>query len=286
MTHGPRGFLVKRLAALASAALALFLSAAAPPPIAPWATAALDYSGVFVRYGNLWFDPVPDDPDGKPIQAIRVRGPDRDNIYAGNSDNPILQPWAREIVKANADSELKLEHVYTADDTCWPSGVPQAVNLLDGVQFLQAKDHIVILYQRNHQIRWIWMKQPHSANVKPSWYGESIGHFEGTTLVVDTIGIKAHKMSVVDPFGTPHTDQIHVVERYEPFRFPFGSGTGLWVTVRVEDPGAFTTAWKGTAEYRTLSQPDNDEMICAENNRSFKEGSTFGTIPVEEKPQF
>ena len=278
--------LVKRCAALASAALALGLTAAAPAPIAPWATAALDYNGVFVRYGNLWFDPIPDDPDGKPIQAIRVRGPDRGNIYAGDSDNPILQPWAREIVKANADSELKLEHVYTADDTCWPSGVPQAVNLLDGVQFLPAKDHIVILYQRNHQVRWIWMNQQHSANVKPSWYGESIGHFEGTTLVVDTIGIKAHKMSVVDSFGTPHTDQLHVVERYEPFRFPFGSGTGLFITVRVEDPGAFTMPWVGTAEYRTLSMPDNDEMICAENNRSFAEGSTFGTIPVEERPQF
>src|SRR5262249_2884364 len=190
--NGPRGFLVKRREALIPAALALGFTAAAPAPIAPWATAALDYNGVFVRYGNLWFDPVPDDPDGKPIQAIRVRGPDRDNVYAGNSDNPILQPWARDIVKANADAELRREHVYTADDTCWPSGVPQAVNLLDGVQFLPAKDHIVIIYQRNHQVRWIWMNQPHSRNVKPSWYGESVGHFEGTTLVVDTIGVKAH----------------------------------------------------------------------------------------------
>src|SRR6185503_1796497 len=176
-------------------------TSAAPAAVAPWATAPIDLNGIFVRVGNLWLNPIPDSADGTPVQPIRVRGPDAGNIYAGNSDNPILQPWARAIVKANADSELNRQHVFTADDTCWPSGVPQAVNLPDGVRFVQAKDHIVIVYQRNRQLRWIWLDREHSTNVKPSWYGESVGHFEGNILVVDTIGVKAHKMSVVDPFG-------------------------------------------------------------------------------------
>src|SRR5437868_3524381 len=89
--------------------------------------------------------------------------------------------------------------------SCGPSGVPQAVNLIREVQFLQAKDRVVILYQRDHQVRWVWLNRDHSAHPAPSWYGESVGHYEGDTLVVDTIGQKAHKMSVVDPFGTPHT---------------------------------------------------------------------------------
>jgi len=261
-------------------------SAAAPGADAPFNASPLDLSGIWVREGNLWFEAVfgDTDNDGKPIERIRVRGPDAAQIYAGNSDNPILQPWAREIVKKNAESEIRLEHVYTADDSCWPSGVPQVLNLLDGIQFLEAKDHIVIVYQRDHQVRWIWLNQNHSANPKPSWYGESVGHYDGDTLVVDTIGQKAHKMSVVDPFGTPHTDQIHVVERYRPFKDP--GGKGLEITVRVVDPGAFTMPWKGTAEYRQMRQPSFEEMICAENNRSFPDGSTFGTIPVETKPQF
>jgi hypothetical protein len=288
ITAVQRRILSAAFLASALALVGILTSSAAPAPAAPapFNAAPLDLSGIWVREGNLWFEAVfgDTDNDGKPIDRLRVRSRDAEQIYAGDSTNPILQPWARDIVKNNAESEIRLEHVYTADDSCWPSGVPQVLNLLDGIQFLEAKDHIVIVYQRDHQVRWIWLNREHSANVKPSWYGESVGHYEGDTLVVDTIGQKAHKMSVVDPFGTPHTGQIHVVERYRPFKDP--GGRGLEITVRVVDPGAFTMPWKGTAEYRQMRQPSFDEMICAENNRSFANGSTFGPIPVETKPAF
>ena len=275
-----------RIASALSVALGLCAAAIpAPATPAPAATAVPDFSGFFVRIGNLWLDPVPDDNEGKPIKRLKVNSPDAADIYAGDFNNPILQPWAREIVKRNAESEMRLEHVYTADDSCWPSGVPQAVNLLDEVQFLQAKDHIVIIYQRDQQVRRVWLNRQHSANPKPSWYGESVGHYEGDTLVIDTIGLKTHKMSVVDPFGTPHTDKIHVVERYRPFSTPFGKR--LEIIVRVDDPGAFTAPWKGLAEYQQARTVDRlDENVCAENNRSFAEGSTFGTIPEERTPPF
>jgi hypothetical protein len=259
---------------------------AAPATTAPSAAAVPDFSGFFVRIGDLWFDPIFDDNEGKPIERLQVKSPDADDIWAGDFDNPILQPWAREIVKKNAESEIRLEHVYTADDSCWPSGVPQAVNLIGNVQFLQAKDLVIILYERDHQVRRIWLNRAHSADPKPSWYGESVGHYEnGDTLVVDTIGQKAHKISVVDPFGTPHTDKIHVVERYRLFPTPFGKG--IEIIVRVDDPGAFTTPWKGMAEYRQdRSVTQLEEMVCAENNRSFADGSTFGPIPQETAPSF
>jgi hypothetical protein len=258
---------------------------AAPATPAPPEAGVPDFSGFFVRVGDLWFDPILDDTEGKPVDRLEVKNPNADDIWAGDSDNPVLLPWAREIVKKNADSEIRLEHVYTADDSCWPSGVPQAVNLLDEVQFLQTKDRVTIVYRRDHQVRRIYLNVPHSLNPKPSWYGESVGHYEGDTLVVDTIGQKAHKMSVVDPFGTPHTDKIRVVEQYRPFATPFGKG--LEVTVRVDDPGAFTMPWKGTAEYREDKSVDRlDEFVCAENDRGFADGSTFGTIPEEVTPQF
>jgi len=255
---------------------------AAPAPSAPMP----DFSGYFVRVGDLWFDAILDDDEGKPIDRLQVKSPDADDIYAGDFDNPILQPWAREIVKKNAESEIRLEHVYTADDSCWPSGVPQAVNLIGTVQFLQAKDRIVIVYERDHQVRWIRLNRDHSTDPPLSWYGESVGHYEnGDTLVIDTIRQKAHKMSVVDPFGTPHTDKIHVVERYRLFETPFGKG--IEVIVRVDDPGAFTKPWKGMAEYRQdKTIAGIEEMACAENNRDFADGSTFGTIPEELTPAF
>jgi hypothetical protein len=271
------------LAALGFCFCALGFAASAAP--GPQASAVPDFSGYFVRIGDLWFDPVDDDKGGKPIGPLPLDGPDAENIYAGDSSNPILQPWARDIVRGNAESEIHLQHVYTADDSCWPSGVPQAVNLLDEVQFLQTKDRVTILYRRDHQVRRIWLNRPHSAHPKPSWYGESVGHYEGDTLVIDTIALKAHKMSVVDPFGTPHTDKIHVVERYRPYPTPFGKR--LEVIVRVDDPGAFTMAWKGMAEYQQdRSVTEFEEMACAENNRDFADGKTFGTIPVEMHPAF
>ncbi len=249
------------------------------------AAAAPDLSGLWLRTGDLWFDPVSETGTAKPVQRLAVSGPNTEDIWAGDYDNPILQPWVRETVMRNAQSEIRLQHIYTADDSCWPSGVPQAVNLIGPVQFLQARDRVEILYERDHQIRRIWLTRHHSAKVQPSWYGESVGHYEGDTLVVDTVGLKTHKMSVVDPFGTPHTGQLHVVERYHPFITPFGRG--MEVTVTVEDAGAFTTSWTGTAEYtQDKATTAMDEIVCAENNRDFQEGSSFGPIPEAEVPDF
>lgn len=268
-----------------SATVALCLSAALAASFAQAATDLPDLSGFWLRVGDLWFDPILDDNEGKPVVRRELNLPDADNIWAGDFDNPILQPWARETVKKNAKSEIRRQHVYTADNSCWPSGVPQVVNLLDGVEFLQMKDRIIMIYQRDHQVRWIWLDRDHSASPPPSWYGKSVGHYEDDTLVIDTIGLKAHKMSVVDAFGTPHTDKLHVVERYRLFSDPFGKG--LDVTVHVEDPGAFTMPWNGSAEYRENRGVNQlQEFVCAENNRNFEDGSTFGTIPEEKTPPF
>ena len=92
------------------------------------------------------------------------------------------------------------------------------------------------------RVRHIWLNVPHSANPKPSWYGESVGHYEGDTLVVDTIGF--NDKTFVDSYRTPHTDKLHVVER---FRLIDGGNT-LEVAFTVEDPGAFYQALVGDAK--------------------------------------
>ena len=261
-------------------ALVVCLAAGSPAS----AAGTPDLSGLWLRTGDLWFDPV-DGASVKPVQRLEAQGPNADDIWAGDFDNPVLRSWARDVVRRNAQSELKLQHVFTADDTCWPSGVPQAVNLIGPVQFLQTKTRVEILYERDHQVRRIRLGQRHSRGLKPSWYGESIGHYEGDTLVVDTVGLRTDRMSVVDPFGTPHTGQLHVTERYRVFTTPFGRG--MEVKVTVEDPGTFTTPWTGTAEYtQDKATTEMDEIVCAENNRDFSDGSTFGTIPTANKSDF
>ena len=72
-----------------------------------------------------------------------------------------------------------------------------------------------MLYSGNNEVRRVRMNQPHPSPLKPSWYGDSVGHYEGDTLVIDTVGVKTdRKYAMIDLFGTPYTDKLHVVERY------------------------------------------------------------------------
>jgi len=244
------------------------------------ARTAPDFSGIWARANESWYFALPGDAEGKPLERLPAKTPEE---VAGDYNNPILQPWVREIVKANAEKEFHDEYVPTAHGTCWPSGVPEVLNLREAVELLQSKDKVTIIYQRDHQIRQIFLNQKHSSHPAPSWYGESVGHYEGDTLVVDTIGQAVKPLSVVDPYGTPHTDKLHVVERYRAIKD--AKGKGLEVVFRVEDPGAFTMPWKGMVVYRPNRGPF-DEVVCAENNRSFGEGTLLGEIPEQKKPEF
>ena len=154
-----------------------------------------------------------------------------------------------------------------------------------------------MVWEGDHQVRHIYLTDKHSAGIKPSWFGESIGHYEGDTLVVDTVGIDTR--TYVDIFYTPHSDRLHVVER---FRMTDGGKT-LEARVHVEDPGAFTMAWDGTQRYRRVEpgKAENDipltpvssssaagplfEMSCAENPFSYF-GDHAVPIPQADKPDF
>jgi hypothetical protein len=190
----------------------------------------------------------------------------------GDYRAPILRPWAAEVVRAHADSEHKGKPVRSAKETCWPMGVPYILELNLRAQIIDDDKQIVFLYEQLMQQRFVRLNVAHPANPKPSWYGDSVGHWEGDTLVVDTLGLD--KRTWMDGFGTPHTDKLHVVERYH-LRNP----DTLEVLFTVEDPGAFTTPWSAIATYRkdrSTSEPYT-EVVCAENNR---DASTGGLYPI------
>nr|ACN58791.1 hypothetical protein AKSOIL_0146 [uncultured bacterium BLR9] len=278
----------RNLGLLGAAAGLLALSAAAWPVLAgdeegdAHAAKVPQFAGYWVRTGEPMFEPIPGEA-GQPIARLQVDSKDAEEIMAGNWANPVLLPWARDIVKKNAEDEIALKHVYQADDSCWPVTVPAILNMREAVQWLQTEDRITLLYQRDHQIRRIWLNQPHSKNLEPSWYGESVGHFEGDTLVVDTTGIKVAPMSFVDPFGTPHTDKLHVVERYRVV--PDKTTKALEVTIKVEDPGTFAMPWSGRLTYHPNRAQAIEEVICEENNNSF-DGMSFGPLPEEKGSPF
>jgi hypothetical protein len=195
--------------------------------------------------------------------------------------NPILKPWVIErMAKPNADVRAG-KVPFIARERCWPTGVPGFLVFAHaaGMYVVQTEKEILIVQELDQQTRHIYMNVAHSKNLKPSWYGESVGHFEGDELVVDTIGMNG--TSYVDNYRTPHTDKIHVVER---FRIVEGGKT-LQVTATVEDSGAFNMPWSAVQRWKRGPERQILEQICAENSDSFFDYDVV-PIPHADRPDF
>jgi hypothetical protein len=195
--------------------------------------------------------------------------------------NPILLPWAKAQMKKANDDVLAGRVAFTADARCYPAGVPSFLLFpANPVRIVQTPKEVLMIWQQNAEIRRIALNRPHSQNPKPSWYGESVGHYEnGDTLVVDTIGM--NDKTYVDNYRTPHTTQLHVIERFKLIN----DGRTIEVNVHVEDPGAFTTPWNAIQRYRRVADEPLVEMVCAENNESY---FGYDVIPLlhADRPDF
>ena len=175
--------------------------------------------------------------------------------------NPILQPWAREELRKINERILAGKPGYTVSVSCRALGVPEF--LLSPVQplyFIQTPKEVVMIHQMDQQTRHVYLNVPHSARLTPSFYGESVGHYESDTLIVDTIGL--NDKTWIDNFRTPHTSKLHVVER---FHLSDG-GKSLEVNVHVEDSDAFTTPWDTIQRFDRVELGPMIEAPCAENN--------------------
>jgi hypothetical protein len=198
--------------------------------------------------------------------------------------NPILQPWAREQMRKANEAVLAGGVGFTARSRCWPHGVPGFLLYpVHPIFFIQTPKEVVMSWGQDFQLRHVYLNVAHSASPKPSWYGESVGHYEnGDTLVVDTIGL--NDKTYIDNYRTPHTDKLHVVERFQIV----DGGKALNVSVHVEDPGAFTMPWNAVQRYRLDQRPGEvplHEMVCAENNEDhFHQG--LAPVPQADKPDF
>lgn len=179
-------------------------------------------------------------------------------VRVADVTNPILMPWVKEELQKFNQDALAGKAQYTPISRCRPAGVPGAILLrLNPMFIVQAPGEVMFLYQSDDQVRHIYMNCAHSAQVLPSWYGESVGHYEGDTLVVDTIGVTSKVAT--DYYLTPHTDQLHVVERYHVI----DGGNTLEVSFTVDDPGAFNMPWSASQRYKKTDAPFR-EVVCAE----------------------
>jgi hypothetical protein len=190
--------------------------------------------------------------------------------------NPILLPWTIPSMKKANDDVLAGKVPFRARERCWPVGVPgfNAYSLVEPFYFYQTSDKVVVINQGGPEIRRVYLNVSHSKDVKPSWYGESVGHYEnGDTLVIDTIGISPK--SYVDNYRTPHTDQLHVVERWKLSP----DGQTVDVSIFVEDPGAFTMPWSAVQRWRRAEEGPLQPVVCNENNGDF---FNQGLVPLPE----
>src|ERR1700719_2190964 len=163
------------------------------------------------------FTPVEGSPSPlrqDPAHPFVPNGTGRQPTYRiADLSNPNLKQWAKDVMKKDNDEVLAGKIAFTARQSCMPAGVPGYMLFGGPFYFVQSPKEVLILFEGDQQVRRISLDVPHSAKPKSSWYGESVGHYEGDELVVDTIGL--NDKSTVDNYRTPHTDQIHVVERFK-----------------------------------------------------------------------
>jgi hypothetical protein len=238
---------------------------------AGWLTFNVDFSVVPGTTSPLRSDPA--HPRVSNAEALRT-GKQPTYFVADLANAGILKPWVVARMKKDNDEVLAGKIAFTPHSYCMPAGVPgYHLYGFQPLYFVQAPKEVVMIYSNDQQVRHVYLDVPHSPNVTPSWYGESVGHYEGDTLVVDTIGL--NDKTFVDNFRTPHTDKLHVVERFKVI----DAGKAMRVDITFEDPDAFNAPWSVTQRYNRIEQP-MAELVCAENNEQFFK------IPVADKPDF
>ncbi len=240
---------------------------------AGWLTFNVDFS---VVPGGT--SPMHDDPAYPRVsnQEAARTGKQPTYFIADLSNNTLLKPWVVERMKKDNAEVLAGKIAFTPHSSCVPAGVPGFH--LYGFQplyFVQAPREVIMIYSNDQQVRRVYLDVPHTANPKPSWYGESVGHYEGDTLVVDTIGL--NDKTFVDNFRTPHTEKLHVVERFKLI----DGGNAMQVRITFEDPDAFNAPWTVMQRYDRIVRPIPEE-ICAENNQHLFDYH----IPVANVPDF
>jgi hypothetical protein len=241
-----RAFSASRVAALLVVALGCPLVAQAPkeyqPPNGPTPRTAkgkVDLSGV-------WQKPyVPDmTKDGK--------------NQKGFPDLPFT-PWG--------EREWKTYDAAEGDYTgaCLPFGMTRSMNTPEPMQFMQSDTYLAFLFEQNSWFTVVPIDGRKHGDGIPTWFGDSVGHWEGDTLVVDTVNFNGKTR--LDTIGHPHSDQLHLVQKFS--RPDLGH---LRYEVIVEDPKTFTKTWSNVRTFTLRTDWEMMEYSCEENNKDLWEG--------------
>ena len=170
-------------------------------------------------------------------------------------DKLIMLPWAEQLVKTRKSKE-------DPEANCLPAGVPRGSPY--PWRIVQTPTHYFILFEGNiHSYRQVFMNAKHPDDPDPTWYGHSVGHWEGGTLVVDTIGF--NDKFWFDYLGHPHTEKLHAIERYT--RTDLGH---MSIEVTIDDPGTYKQPFTTVGRATLMVGQELLEYICQENNQDLE----------------
>ena len=280
-----------------------------------------DFSGTWQHPSFPWFEPPASGPGpirnlsrwaiqttdgaggspGLPPSATGISDYDQ---LVGDYKNPILQPWAAEVVRKFGELSRAGITYPNPSNQCWPYPMPFTYKWTT-VLVLPEKDKIIFHYGGGARV--IRMNASHPSPLTPSWFGDSVGHYEGDTLVVDTVGVRTNRpYAMQDLFGTPYTEKLHIVERYrlrdygevkdalernakenwlfQGDVFSKHRGKFMQVHVTVEDAGVFTSPFTATITYVPSPNPLG-ENACAENPHEYYNNKD-SNVPKADKPDF
>jgi hypothetical protein len=287
-----------------------------------------DFSGTWNHPAFPWFEPPASGPgpvtnksrwpqqpgDGisgslsLPPLPPGVEGVSDYDQLVGDYSNPILQPWAAEVVKKFGEMSIAGITYGNPSNQCWPMPMPFIYKQFL-VQIIQQPDRVLLIYTApNTDVRRVRLNDRHPEPLNASWYGDSVGHYDGETLVIDTVGVKTDRpYAMIDLFGTPYTKSLHLVERYRLREYDdvkdaiernkkenwlfngdvFSNYRGkfLQLHLTIEDEGVFTTPWTVTLTY--VPGPDvASEAVCAENLHQYYYDHSDANVPLAQKPDF
>jgi len=292
-----------------SSLLVLAIVAAAPAS-GQNATSPPDLSGIWA-HPSLGFGPALSGPGPVRNRSRLPSGAGNFDQLVGDFTSPVLKPNAADIVRRRGEISLSGRAFPDPDNQCALNPVPYIFWNFD-IQLLQQPDKVTIIYQHDDDHREVRLNQSHPPKVIPSVHGDSVGHYEGDTLVIDTVGVKVGAFPMVDRLGTPYTEALHVVERYRLIDYEAAKeaeeraekewprvgdsidrayrGRGLQLEFRVEDPNVFTMPWSASQTYLRAQRTAWDERICAENvmhDYDLKYYSDQNAhLPIAAKPDF
>jgi len=215
---------------------------------------------------------------------------DLSGVWGGQStdnmtkDEPPMTPWAAAKYKS-AKTNWSDPPVLGAEDNdpvlrCEPAGVPRIYNgFAHPMSFMQTNEKIVMLYEADRIYRIVYLNRKHPVHQDSLWYGDSIGSWDGNTLVIDTVDF--NDRTWLDRSGHPHSDRLHLVERFTRVDHDH-----LRLDITVNDPVAYTKPWGGRKTFKLEPASwELEEYMCdpADEQRVLKQVMVPEAVPAPPK---